>query len=629
VDGLPQVNQSMAKSRPLNSGFVFILICILGIVAVLAFAAYRLVGSIKERAAFHRSHPGSIQAGFGAAPARHQGPVAAISDLKGIGAIYLVQVGPHTTAYSLDDLAQWLRSKYALDVRVLPAISLDHAALDESRVGKSRGGQPQYAGELLYAQMKRAHPDLAADKDAYLFGMTEADMYSVYTNWQFSFTQRDGQRAAIISSHRMQDTPWERQGQSAETANQHYQDRLKRIVLRDIAILYWHLQLNNDPSSLLQLSLDPDIPAEDIYQSDLDPAHSSFGESVAEACVLFHYSSKENFKLFAGEPVQECSGADFSPDEDETRETFQVDLNLGLLVDRHTDFNLPDSTPIQFQRVLRNGWSGVHPFGLSGTDNYDDYLQSVDNITINLIHADGGRNNLVREPRWLPFLSLVKYVDTDYSGRFYEMRWHGSPFEHYEMRTFDGEVRSYLPCDSPSVYCYLIGYRSAQGQELKFYRDSDRRLVELITPNQSSIHLSYGAGGGISQISDGRGRIVRYGYDSGNRLTSVAYPSGEVYLYQYDQAQHLVAFSISPNATATPRLLLRNEYTNDKITRQIFADGGVWAYDYRTAPDGMIVAVNVRSATGRVFKIDIQGKNSILREQNSSPQAAQAHASSK
>ena len=51
---------------------------------------------------------------------RHIGPVARLDELKGNGRVYLVQVGEHKDPYSLEDLAQWLRTKYALDVRILP-----------------------------------------------------------------------------------------------------------------------------------------------------------------------------------------------------------------------------------------------------------------------------------------------------------------------------------------------------------------------------------------------------------------------------------------------------------------------------------------------------------------------------
>ena len=75
----------------------------------------------------------------------------------------------------------------------------------------------------------------------------------------------------------MQDAPAERRGQGDQVANQHLQQRLRRILLKDVAVQYWQLPLNNDPSSLLHQTLDPEIPTEDIYASDLEPGESANG----------------------------------------------------------------------------------------------------------------------------------------------------------------------------------------------------------------------------------------------------------------------------------------------------------------------------------------------------------------
>lgn len=128
---------------------------------------------------------------------RHVGPVASREELKGSGRIYVVQIGQHTAAYSVDDLAQWMRSKYGLDVQVLPAAEPDRSAWN--------GERKQWVAEMLYGQLKRDHPELAADPNAYLIGFTDASMFSVNNGWNYSFTQRDMQRAAVISAHGMED----------------------------------------------------------------------------------------------------------------------------------------------------------------------------------------------------------------------------------------------------------------------------------------------------------------------------------------------------------------------------------------------------------------------------------------
>jgi hypothetical protein len=254
-------------------------------------------------------------------------------------------------------------------------MGLDSSALGLFRAWGQGFFHTQYVAELLYDQIKRDHPELAKDPSAYLIGFTDADMYPARRHWNSSFTERDMERAAIISTDGMQDYSWVQKKVGAEVANQHFQARIRRILLKDVAVLYWHLSLNDDPTSLLHQTLDPDLPTESIYESDLNPARTQWGQHEGEPCLFLSYSSTGGIKPAAGRLIRTCSDHDI-PEHDESTEIFEVDLRLGLLVDKHTDFNLSDTIPIEFQRAIRDGWSGRNAFGISGTHNYDEFLAS-------------------------------------------------------------------------------------------------------------------------------------------------------------------------------------------------------------------------------------------------------------
>jgi YD repeat-containing protein len=149
---------------------------------------------------------------------------------------------------------------------------------------------------------------------------------------------------------------------------------------------------------------------------------------------------------------------------------------------------------------------------------------------------------------------------------------------------------------------------------LKFERDGSRSLVRLTSPNKSWLRLIYGAGG-IYEIDDSRGRMVRYGYDSLNRMVSVTYPDGEIFHYEYDSLQHLLTFSVAPDAGTAPRVILRNEFAMGRIVRQTLEDGSTYDYSYESARDGSISVANVRTPDGRGFKIDFAGGDSTVHEQ--------------
>jgi YD repeat-containing protein len=534
---------------------------------------------------------------------RHKGPTARGDELKGSGRIYLVQLGHSTEPYSLDEFAQRLRQQYGLDVQVLPPMGLDPNALDHSR--------SQYVAELLCDQMKRKHPELTDDQGATLIGFTGVDMYTVQKSWRSTFTERDGRRA-ILSSDGMQDTRWERLEAGRHDSDQHLRMRLWRILLKDVAILSWHLPLNNDPTSLLGQPLDPDIPADAIYESDLDPARTRWGQNEGEPCLFFRYTSAGGIEPLPGRLIRTCSDKDI-PEHDEATEIFEVDLRLGgLLIDKHTDFNLPDAIPIELQRSLRDGWSGRNAFGISGSHNYDQFLSSRDNITINVNYAGGGDEGLVRVPRGESDLARAKYVDTDYSGKYYEMRWQTIPFPHYDLKKFDGEVRTFLPCYSAVQLCYLIGIRDAQGQELKFERDGERKLTALTSPNGSWLHLTYGDGGRVARMDDSRGRTVRYAYDERGRLVRVTYPSGEVYSYEYDSTQ--LSFSVAVDARSAAKVVLRNEYANGMLVKQTLGDGSTYRYSYTPAAGDHIHGAVVHAPEGKVYDLAIGDTYSTVHE---------------
>jgi YD repeat-containing protein len=549
----------------------------------------------------------------------HEGPVAQLNELNGKGRIYLVQLGEHKDPYSVEEFAQWLRAKYALDAQVLPAMAIDSSAWN--------AGRHQFVAEQLEAQLKQKHLDLARDENAYLIGFTDGDMYSTEEMWDSTFTQRDRMRAAIISSDGMGDSESQKADLGAAGADDRFQARLRRILLKDVAVLYWHLPVNDDPTSLLHDTLDPDLPTEDIYESDVNGARTQRGEHVDEPCVFFTYSSKDGLQRAPGPVIRRCG--DFQdPMEDESKEVFELDLRLGLLIDKHTDMYLPDTIPIEFQRVTRDGELGRDPFGVSGWDNYDEFLGSADNIQIFIEHADGAKDELRRVPEWMPIQGLAKFVGGESGWAYptglmdstprqvwqYQMAWHQFPFEHYDVLRFNGGMKTYLPCDSPEVNCSLIGYRDSQGRELKIERDSRRHLSRIISPNGRWVGVATAPDGRILALDDSDGRTVVYTYDADNRLTGVSYPSGENYQYEYDGSRHLVAISVSGDSHSEPQIILRNEYENGMLSKQTLGNGGVYTYTYDSSSAATIHHANVKTPEGKAYSVDISESLSVVHE---------------
>lgn len=152
--------------------------------------------------------------------------------------IYFVPIG-NFPDQQLQPLVQYYRKKYNLEIAVADGISVDPATRDASR--------QQLMAESLAAGLRSRVSEPANDKDAILIGFTAEDIYPTSKNWQFAFGWRDGEtRTAVVSTARLSlgdiaqpmtpDTP---------------ATRLRKIVTKDIGILYYGLPQSNDPHSVL------------------------------------------------------------------------------------------------------------------------------------------------------------------------------------------------------------------------------------------------------------------------------------------------------------------------------------------------------------------------------------------
>ena len=547
-------------------------------------------------------------------PRQHEGRLANPDQLTGTGRIYLFQVGKHSDPYTVVELAGWLRSKYSVDTQLLPSTELDRSA--------RKSWRSLYNAEDLIKQIKREHPTLAADPNAYLIGFTDEPIYSAAEGGTEKFSFRDQQRTAIISSDGMDDSLLQRAvltlSSPAEDPNLHLRDRLRRILLRDVGMLFWHLPLNNDPGSLLYYQLYPRVPTNDLYQSDLAPMQSRWGEIITDPCLVLSFKAGTLIPPTQGKPavspVTQCQhpeSADLlqsslgTPDlpPDVAQERVELRFANGSLVEKHTDFFLPGTIPIRFERALSSRWETPVSFGMSGIHNYDRALSSRDDMQhIDISNAGTGDVSLVRSPKWLSWLPFARWRNDNPSMT---LKWKASPTEHFDLERSNGEVDSYLPCEAGST-CYLNGYQNGQGSHLSIVRDSERRLLSLTAPDNKWLHLSYDPDPSvrkrISAITDSEGHRVLYRYNPQGQLTRVTYSSGETLSYLYDKQQNLLSVSSAASPSATPTLLITNQYDHDKLIKQTLPDGTIYEYGFLYSEQGSRIA-SVTLPTGVIIDL--------------------------
>ena len=141
----------------------------------------------------------------------------------------------------VEHLVSYFDRAFDLKIEVLPAMSLDTLAVDERR--------GQAIADELIDTVRRRYARLALDPDARVIGITPRDMFivSMQKRWSFAFSLRgEDRRFAIVSYARMDPIAF---GQPAN--EELLRSRLRKMVLKNIGVLYYDLPLSDDPRSVM------------------------------------------------------------------------------------------------------------------------------------------------------------------------------------------------------------------------------------------------------------------------------------------------------------------------------------------------------------------------------------------
>lgn len=157
--------------------------------------------------------------------------------LTASGKIYLVPLGDFRRDMA-GELSSFYRKRYRLEVEILPSVPLPPAIMNPER--------RQLIAEQAVEIMKRANPQLKNDPNAILIGLTNRDMYIAKYDWQFSFSWRAEGKYAVVSSGRMHLPNGGR-----EVTEELILTRLRKMVTKNVGILYYRLAPNDNPRSVL------------------------------------------------------------------------------------------------------------------------------------------------------------------------------------------------------------------------------------------------------------------------------------------------------------------------------------------------------------------------------------------
>ena len=143
-------------------------------------------------------------------------------------------------SFSSDDvklLVTYYKETTGIDAIALAPLPLRLAAIDNRR--------QQLVAEDIIGLMKSSNPNLAGDPNAIVIGLTNEDMYSRSYDWKFAFSRWQG-RFAVVSSARM--NPY---NLGAAPDNDLLNIRLRKMVTKNIGVLYYELPTTDDPRSVM------------------------------------------------------------------------------------------------------------------------------------------------------------------------------------------------------------------------------------------------------------------------------------------------------------------------------------------------------------------------------------------
>ena len=161
---------------------------------------------------------------------------------KGKEKLYFVPLSNFSAA-SLTKLANSVKQKTGLDVTVTQPVPFALTTVDKRR--------QQVIAEEAINLMRARYPELVSDPNAVLIGLTDEDLFIRSADHQYAFCYRMLDRFGVVSSARM--NPANLGGSANDLLTE---ARMRKMILKNIGILYYRLPINHNPTSVLYEDVD-------------------------------------------------------------------------------------------------------------------------------------------------------------------------------------------------------------------------------------------------------------------------------------------------------------------------------------------------------------------------------------
>ena len=158
-----------------------------------------------------------------------------VSRIRPARRVYLVPIDDFPVGRAAA-IAEHFRAKFGVSIEVAPRVAWPEGAYVERRRQMNSAAMLSRL-ESIYAT--RGYPAVA-------IGLTTRDMFNPEVNWAYVFSYRSHNRVAVVSPARM-----ERGCMGVHADEARIMARLRKMVGKNIGILYFGLPMSADPASML------------------------------------------------------------------------------------------------------------------------------------------------------------------------------------------------------------------------------------------------------------------------------------------------------------------------------------------------------------------------------------------
>ena len=139
---------------------------------------------------------------------------------------------------TMQRVAPQLEAKLGLDVHVMGCLALP---LESRNVRRN-----QISGEAILHAIRNDYPiDLIPPAGSVGIAVTSDDLYIEGKDWRFAWAYRDGSSFAVVSTPRLE----------RRVSQAHFDARLRKILMKQIGLLYYKYPLSNDPKNVMYSSI--------------------------------------------------------------------------------------------------------------------------------------------------------------------------------------------------------------------------------------------------------------------------------------------------------------------------------------------------------------------------------------